>query len=374
MQILNDLSQIKNLDKENMIDSIRMLTQQVDQVREDFKKIKFSKWDKIKNIIVSGMGGSALGAHIIKSLYADKLNLPLEIVNDYHLPSWAGKNTLCIISTYSGTTEETLNTLNEAIEKKCLIIGITSGKNLKKYFDEKKINAYFYDERFNPCQSPRMGLGYSIFGQIYIFKKLGLIDFSEKEIDKILDEIKENMEIYGDKNNFSALKLESKKEAGSFYNINKAKQMAGNLMGSIPIIVSSEFLLGSAHIFANQINENAKTFATYFSLPEINHHLMEGLMFPLENKNILKFLFVKSNLYSQKNLLRYNVTQKVLEKNFISYIEYETKGDSKLSQIMDVLVFGSWVSFYLGMLNNVDPTPIPNVDFLKSEMAKEIGC
>ena len=124
---------------------------------------------------------------------------------------------------------------------------------------------------------------------------------------------------------------------------NRAKQTAQLLHGFLPVIVASEFLAGNAHLFRNQLHENSKTFANYFVLPEVNHHLMEGLNFPADIKRRLRFLLIESGLYLQKNQKRYKVTKKVLTRNKIRHLSYHLKSSNKLPEQSIIIVRGNGI-------------------------------
>ena len=181
---IDNLTQIKQLDKENVAGSIEQLGLQCEQAFTESSNIKFPiEYKHVRNIIFSGMGGSALGAYVVKSLFINDITVPFEIINDYHLPKYADAKTLVVASSYSGTTEETVNFLKEAIERKCLTTGLTSGGKLEHLFKKEKIPAYIYLPKYNPSNQPRMALGYPIFGLLAIFNNLGLITVDAKEID-----------------------------------------------------------------------------------------------------------------------------------------------------------------------------------------------
>ena len=142
------------------------------------------------------------------------------------------------------------------------------------------------------------------------------------------------------------------------------------LYQKIPILISAEHLKGISHSFKNQLNENAKTFSLLFDIPELNHHLMEGLANPKEAKNLLHFLFFESDLYSDKIQKRFPLTKDVVEKNGISTSVYKLKGSTKLEQIFEILKFGSLISLELSKKYEVDITSIPWVDYFKNELSK----
>lgn len=355
MTNLDNKNYIKNLDKQHVLSSIENVVNQFGQAARDFLKIKIPRdFSGATDILILGMGGSGLGGHIIQSLFFDKLTVPLRVLNSYTLPKAANKNTLCIIISYSGSTEETLASYEEAKKKKAKIFIITSGGKLAKLAQKDKVPHYVFNPVFNPSGQPRMGLGYLLAAQILFFSKAKFINFTAKEQKLAINSLGKINGSFG----------QSRKTAD-----NIAKKIALILNQKTPILIGSEFLIGSLHVFANQLNETAKTFATYFSLPELNHHLMEGLVFPRENKKNLFFLMINSPLYFTKIRVRYKITEEVLRRNKIKFLEYKTYSKDKLSQALEILMLGSYVSFYLAILNKIDPAKIPWVDYFKKRIS-----
>lgn len=352
--ILDELSQIKSLDKSGMLQSIEFLDEQCAEAFKDLRGLNIpASYSQVKNVVVAGMGGSALGAHIIDSLFFNELKVPLEIVNDYHLPAYVNKDTLVILSSYSGSTEETVSCLKEVKKRGSKVIVITHGKDLATFKEKNKLPGYLFTPHFNPCGSPRMGLGYTLFGTMLIFGKLGLVKFSDAEVKKSIKTIEKYNGLFG-------VKAESEN--------NLAKKLAQELQNKIPIYFSSGFLAGSIHAATNQLNENAKNFAAWFLLPEINHHLMEGLVFPASLKEHLRFVFFESALNEEIIQKRFALTKEVAKQKGIGVSEYILQEKTKLGQVFEMLVLGSYVSFYLAMLYGIDPTPIPVVDWFKGRM------
>lgn len=348
---------IKQFNKKDVLSSIENLPRQFEQVVQDFSKIKVpDDFFRVKDIVINGMGGSGLGGHFVQSLFFDQLPIPLRIINSYTLPRSTNKNTLYFLVSYSGSTEEPLATYQEAKKRKVKIFVITSGKKLAALAKKEKIPAYIFKERFNPFSQPRLGLGYTLAAQLLLLNKLNLINFDQKEQSGAIKSLEEFNEIFGQEKEVSR---------------NIAKKIALKLYQSqkTPILVGSEFLIGGAHIFTNQLNETAKTFAAYFILPELNHHLMEGLIFPKTNQKDLLFLLINSSLYLSKIQLRYKITKQVLMKNKIAFLEYRPKSVDKISQALEILSLGSYASFYLAVLNKIDPSAIPWVDYFKKRLS-----
>lgn len=349
-----NLKIIKNLDKQDMHSSIKKLSLQCEQVFNEWKNIKIAAdYKKIQNIVVSGMGGSGLGAHIIKSIFKNELKFPVEIVNSYHLPAYIDKRTFLIISSYSGNTEETLSAFEEGRKRNAKMFIIASGGKLKEISKKYNIPSYIFNPEHNSCNEPRIGLGYSIFSQLLLLRKIGIISIKDIEVKQIIKNLEDFSEKFSFNNkNSAALKISKKIEQ------------------KISVIIASEFLSGNAHAFSNQINENAKNFSKWFSIPEICHHLLEGLPNPKSNNKNLFFVFFNSKLYDKRNQIRYKVMQQVLKKNKIKFIEYNLSSKTKFLQSFEMLILGSYISFYLAMLNNINPSPIPFVDFFKKELGK----
>lgn len=354
--MLDNISKIKKLDSQNMLGSLQALSKQAEQVWQQAKELKIPvDYKKVNRIVVCGMGGSAIGADVIRSVFATELKIPVLIVNDYNLPAWVDNQTLVIASSYSGNTEEAESAVKQVKTKGTKLVVIAAGGNLQAFAKRNKIPALIFTTENNPCNSPRMGLGYSIIGQLALFSKLGLLRVGEKEIAAIIKTMQKYEALFGIKNQTKN---------------NFAKQLAGRLLDRSVWYVASEHLLGNAHVAANQMNENSKRFGGYFALPELNHHLLEGMLNPKSNRETLLFVLLESKLYHPRNQKRYGITKKVLDKNSIQNINYICQEKNKLEQMCEVLVLSGYVSYYCALLAGIDPTPIPFVDYFKDQMSK----
>ena len=353
---IDDINQIKNLDKNNVLGSVEALGKQCRQAWENVNKITIkNNYSGIDKVVVTGMGGSALGAEIIKALYFDRLKIPFEINRGYHLPKYVNQNTLVLLSSYSGTTEEVLSAAKEAESAGAKIMAISAGGELEKTAIEKGYDFYKIRPDFNPSGQPRMALGYSVFGILGLLKMAGVIEIESGEIEGIIAVIEEVRKKNG---------VETSTEN------NLAKQIAMKLKDKIPLVLAAEHLSGNAKTFCNSINENAKTPATFYLLPEANHHLLESLKNPATNKNNLIFLLFLSDQYEPAIKKRFEITEKVIEQNGIEKIVIQENGETKLEEALWLVTFGSWVIFYLAMIYGVDPATIPWVDYFKNEMKK----
>lgn len=353
---LDNLNQIKKLDKNEVYKSIETLPDQIRQVLNDARLIKVPReYSKINQVIVNGMGASNLGAGIVKAVFSDQLKVPISITPGYEIPKNVNKNTLYIISSYSGSTEEPLSVYKEVKKRGAKILAITSrgGNRLEKLMIKDNIPGYIYSTEFNSSAVPRIGLGYGIFGTAVILAKSGLFKIKVPEIKDIIA----SLEIW-DRELRPTEKIK----------FNKAKRLATKFYNKIPVVVGAEFLMGNLRVIRNQFCESSKNFAGYLSIPELNHYAMEGLEFPKNNSKNLIFFFIDSDLYHPRIQKRIALTKKVIKRNKIKYVDYKLMSKTKLGQAFELLQFSTWATYYLGILNKKNPATNPWVDWFKKEL------
>lgn len=342
-----DTQKIAQYDSADVYSSMKHLPDQILQVKQDIEKILFPQAYRDADLIaISGMGGSIYNYHIIKSLFSEELQKPIIGINGYNIPSYVSKSTLFIGSSYSGSTEETIKTTKNAIEKGFYTTALTMGGALGALMKSKSLPFYQFDPRYNPCGQPRVGVGYMIFGTILILDALQYLNIDHDKLMKAIVLLKKNDNLIQD----------------------KAYKLKETLKNTIIIFIASEHLSGVIHAVRNQVNETAKALAEYHIIPELNHHLMEGLTYPKDKK--LLFVFYNSPFYYERNQKRFAVTKKVLAQQKVSYIDILFEADNTLEEFLLYLQFGSYLSFFLGIDYRVDPSKIPWVDYFKKELAK----
>lgn len=356
MKILDDPKTMASYDKSKVAETISFLPDQINQSWDELIKLKLPKsYNNFQNIVVCGMGGSNLATELIRSVYGANINMPVVLVRNYHLPQYVNNKTLVIVISYSGNTEETVSSLNEALAKKAKIFVLASGGKLITMAKKNNIPHYQISKKLNPCNQPRYAVGLQLGAILALFNNLKLIKLQDHEL-------KQSTEYLTILNQTFTANI----EGGS----NFAKKLAWELQGQLPILVAADFLTANIHILANQINESAKNITQYYAIPELNHHLLEGLKLPMPITSKIKFLFFNSNLYSDIIKKRFYVTEKVLKNQEIKFIDYSISSDSKLLTSLEVLLLGSWISYYLTILNKQNPIDIPWVDLFKKELGK----
>jgi len=353
---LDDQKIYKKLDTGKVAESIQSLTDQMKQIFDQAHLVKVPReYSKVTQVVVNGMGGSNIGFSLIKAALSDQLKLPITITPGYQVPASVDKNTLYLLLSYSGNTEEVLSVYKEVKKRGAKIMAITEtgGGKLARLMIKDNIPGYMFKPEFNPSGQPRLGLGYSVFGAAMLLAKAGLFKIKQKDAAEIIAKLELSGRRLGP--------LEPLK-------INQTKQTAIKLYGKIPIIIGAEFLAGNLNILRNQFNETSKNFAAYLELPDLNHYALESLANPASNKNNLTFFFIDSLLYHPRVQKRADLTKQVIKQNKIQYVEHKLSGNTKFWQALEMLQFGTWVSYYLAMLNDVNPVKIPWVDWFKKEL------
>jgi len=326
-----------------MKELVASFTAQLRQAVEIGEKAVFTKpANEIRNVMITGLGGSGIGGSIISQIVEHEIKVPLIVNKDYFLPSFVGPNTLVIVSSYSGNTEETLAAMQIAMEKGAKIVCVTSGG---KVLELAKTNGY--DHIVIPGgMPPRACLAYSFTQLFYVLHGYGLIgnwfkaDF-ETSIH-LLDHEEEHV------------------CAEAYY-------LAEKLHKKIPVIYSQANYEGVSIRFRQQINENSKMLCWHHALPEMNHNELVGWTQP--NDKIAVVFFRNENDYDRTKA-RMELTKSIVSKYTPYLFEVYSKGQSQLQKSLYLIHFGDWVSWYLSEIRNIDATEVKVIDFLKGELAK----
>jgi glucose/mannose-6-phosphate isomerase len=350
---------IKDLDRSDMFEILRDFPSQVEQACQiGVEAPFFNKPLKSNNFVLMGMGGSAIGGDLIRSYLAgikgNKINL--SISRSYNVPHYADETFNFIASSYSGGTEETLSSINQAIDINANILAITSGGTLESICNEKDIPAI----KIPGGMMPRCAVGYSFFPLLHMFLKSDLIEEETKK--KIIKSIEETQEL-----------LRRKKEIYSDFKDeehNPALKIARILRHNVSIIYSGNELLDTVNLrWRGQIQENSKALAFGNVIPEMNHNEINSWILPEDLLGRFVAIYLFDRDYNKKIKERIFAVDKILSEKIHRTIKIESLADSLLARMFDILYLGDWVSFYLALLNEEDPTPIPLIMRLKEELA-----
>ncbi len=351
---LDALDHYPVFDPEDMLRTIRELPDQVDAAWSLAMDAPLPDGlHDIERIVVVGMGGSAIGADLLAGLMARKGTVPLEVVRGYDLPAHVrGEKTLVIASSYSGNTEETLTAFEEARVRGTRLMAITTGGKLAERAKTEGFPLWTFSYR----STPRAAFGYSFTLLVGLAKRLAVLPIKPDSVVEATTHLKE----------MQAQLLPSVPTAQ-----NDAKQWALWLQGTLPAIFGSGFLAAAARRWKGQFNENAKQWAMWDELPELNHNLVVGLSLPATVvPQHLRVIFLRSNLDHLRVRVRWQITAELLERNGIEVKEAYGLGESAFSQLITIIHFGDFVSYYLAALNGEDPSPVENITYLKKRLAE----
>ncbi len=321
---------------------VQNFTNQLKEAKQIADKAIINNGNAISNILVTGLGGSGIGGTILLELIADSCSVPIIINKDYFLPAFVNENTLVIVSSYSGNTEETLSAMQQAIIKKAQIACVTSGGKVLEIAKQHQFD-FIEIPGGNP---PRSCIGYSL---VQLIQVLILKEFAPKTLMFDLEK--------------SIVLLEKENDA-----IKKEAQIiAQKLTNKLTVIYSLGTCEGVAVRFRQQINENGKQLCWHHTLPEMNHNELVG--WTVKNDNLVVVTFHTSFDF-ERTKKRYEVCKSIFEKYSHDVIDIVAKGNSKLEQFLYLINIGDWISCYIADIRQIDANEVKVIDHLKGELAK----
>jgi len=351
--MLDDANLISQIDKSDILSKIYRLPEQIQETQEIVKDTHLENIYKVDNIIISGMGASGITGEIIQKLFRDRLNIPIYINRRYDLPKWAHKNTLLISQSYSGNTEETLSAFKNGFQKRCKIIGISSGGKLEEYCKGREVPHIKIPSNY----PPRTATGYILFSSILALKNIGILNF---DLDaEIQDSISVTDEL---RNHVNKEKKETE---------NIAKQIAKKIHGLIPQIYGYNEYVPIARRWCTQFNENSKIHSRSNVFPELNHNETVGYDAPERLNKNHSVILIRDQQEPPEIRNRIETTADLVLINANKVMEIKAKGEGKLAKMLSIMCIGDYTSVYLAILQKKDPTPVKIIDRVKSELAKK---
>ena len=343
---LNDFKSFVKHDPQNMLGEIDNLPRQLQSAWELGQQLPLPGAEGIARVILSGMGGSAIGADLLATYIAPFCQLPVIIHRDYELPAWAqGPQTLVIASSHSGHTEETLDSFEAAVKAGCRILAICTGGELERRAMAHNVPVW----KFPHAGQPRAAVGFSFGLLLAAFTRMGLVPDQEDTLLEAAADMRSQQET-----------LRAHVPASQ----NPAKRMAGGLEGRWVNVYGSGMLAPVARRWKTQMNEIAKAGAGFETLPEADHNSLAGLKYPpILSQTMTVFLRAPSD--HPHNQLRLDLTRQGFIAEGLGTDVYQANGESPLAHIWTALHFGDYLAYYLAMLYEVDPTPVEALQSLK---------
>ena len=350
--VLDNIEKIKAVDANNMMDYCVNSAKLYGEAAKLADKIQVH-FPKPDNIIVAGMGGSGIGGDLLKDWARNKLDVPIEVNRDYQLPAYAGKRTLVLITSYSGDTEECLRAFLDALKRKCMVYGVSSGGALLENAERLKV-PYL---RVPGGMPPRVALPYLFVPMVLFMEKMGLVSGSAEEFSEaqtFLGKIsKDNSPEKPAKENFS-------------------KTLALGIGQTAPVVYGFGFYRSVAMRFKQQFNENAKVPAKWDVFSELNHNEIVGWERAGELSKCFSAIFIRDAEEPTAIRSRIEITKELIEQAGVELFEVQAQGTSLLARMLSTILIGDFTSIYLAILRGVDPTPVKTISYLKDTL-KENG-
>ena len=342
----------RKIDKENMFKSIWEFVDNLEDayLLGDNIQLK-NKYLNINNIIIAGMGGSAIGGDVAFVLERNNLKIPFQVIRDYSCPSYVNKNTLVICSSYSGNTEETISVFKDAIKKGAMVCGITTGGLLEKELTKRDLDIIMVPKGLQP----RAALAYSFIPIIKFMNKIEIINSS---IDTWL------------KNSIEALRNHRKTYSEEKLN-NPVYGIADKIKNKLPVIYSDSSSMAIAAIrFKGQLAENSKMLSYNNELPELNHNEIVGWENNLELLSNFVVLWLKDSDDNKRVKSRQIITSHILREINIEQHNIFVEGNSFEERFLNMIHFGDWLSYWCALLHRTDPSPVQKINRLKEELSQ----
>ena len=348
---LDDPQVFRQLNSEGMLRCLSEMPWQCQQAWEMTMNFDLPRdYSKVNKVVLLGMGASAIAAELVSSLVVSEAKLPIFICRDYDLPAFVDAKTLVIASSYSGMTEETLSSFEQALKTEAKKLVITTGGKLRIMAAERNIPVF----SFHYQAQPRAALGFSLMAIFGLLQKLGVISDKSADVAETVQTLHQ---------------LSPKISEGVVLSRNPAKQLARLLYGHLPVIYGASVLYGVARRWKTQLNENSKAWAFYEVSPELNHNAVVGYQFPQELANKVVVVLLRSASLPRTIQLSYLSVCELLKQAKVDYQFVDGEGTSQLCQMMSLLLFGDYTSCYLAVLYQIELTPVSAIDYLKSKLA-----
>lgn len=337
---------VQKYDPQNQFDVLVNTYKQIEYAWNNNVDVSNINLDRISNIIISGLGGSAISADLIKNFLSEEIFVPIVVNRNYDLPKFASKNTLFIASSYSGNTEETISSLNQAISIGCNIICITTGGEVETIAKKNNLSCIKVQSGFQP----RYSLGLSFFSLLKVFQVLKLVEDQSEVVNKIMLLWKSKGQEYSTEGNF-------------------AYTFAESLVGFIPVIYSvADSTSSVGYRFKCQLNENSKLHAFHGEIPEMNHNEIIGWESHQEKVFHSKIINIIEKNYHPQIQKRFEILKDIFSKSGVETLTLQSSEESYKVGLLDLIYLGDWISYYVGVLRGYDPSEIDNIYTLKDRL------
>jgi glucose/mannose-6-phosphate isomerase len=354
---LDEISEIRKIDKSNMLSFCTEAAKHYSRAEKIARSLLKEPYlvshalghAPFDNIIVTGMGGSAIGGELLKDWTRDKAQVPIEVSRAYSLPVYANKNSLVLIVSYSGETEESLSAFLDAVNRDCMVFCVSSGGSLLEFAEKLGVPYLRVPSGF----PPRAALPYLFTPLLVLLEKLRVVSGVSaglSEAMSVLERVSgENASEKPVKNNF-------------------AKTLAVGINATVPVVYGFGVFRGVAQRFKQQFNENSKVPSKWEFFSELNHNEVVGWEGAGKLAKCFSAIFIRDENESDEIRSRIEITKALMQPAGSKLFEVWSQGKSALARMLSTVCIGDFTSVYLAILRNVDPTPVETISLLKQKI------
>ena len=349
---LDDLERIRAIDRNGMLETQMSMPEawvEARRLAEKFLERRDARnylEEPPSSLAIAGMGGSAIGGEILRDWLLDSSPIPIYVSRSYRLPAFIGKRDIVFAVSYSGNTEETLSSFQDALSRGCRIIAVTSGGRLRELSLQRGV----------PCltvpggMAPRAALPYLFLPLVLTYGRLKMVSSLERELDRVLKVLRE---------------LSGQVAPENPQRDNPAKLLALDLLHTIPVIYAPRGYTAVALRMKTQFNENSKVPSYAAVLPEVFHNEVMGYEGPRELSNSLSVILLRDEGEDPRVRAKVEAMKGLLKERVGVLREVWARGEERLAKIFSTLLLGDVASTYLAVLYGVDPTPVESISKIK---------
>ena len=345
--ILDDVSKIKEIDKGVMLSFYVDAAEHYGKALEAAGKVSAS-FPVPENVVVAGMGGSAIGGELLKDLVREDARVPVEVSRAYKLPGYVDERSLVFVVSYSGETEETLSSFLDAMRRKCMVFCVSSGGRLLEFAERLGVPFLRVPSGF----PPRAALPYLFTPLVLLSERLGIVSgvsdgFSEAipVLRRVSGECAPEVPVSG----------------------NAAKRLAVGINGSVPVVYGFGVFRSVAQRFKTQFNENSKVPSKWEYFSEVDHNEVVGWERAGRLAECFSAVFLRDKAEPIEFRNRIEITKGLMPSGS-KLFEVWSRGEGVLARMLSAVCIGDFTSVYLALLRGVDPTPVETISLLKAQM------
>lgn len=351
-ECLDDTIKIRRIDRSGMLEFCEKMPYHLQDAVQCARTIVMPTLKKqIRNIVIVGMGGSAIGGELLRDWLFDRISVPIGICRDYSLPSYVDEESLVIAVSYSGDTEETLSAFVDAVKRRCSLVTVSTGGHLQSF---SKRTGVPHIKISSESPAPRAAIAYTFLPLAVVMEKFNLVEGIDRELDEAVHVLK---------------RVSGENGLTTSFESNITKQIAFEIGDTIPVVYGYRQYKSIARRLKCQFNENSKVPSKFDVFPELNHNDIVGWEAPGNLTKQFSILLIREPREPQEIRCRIEATKEVAIKKII---EIHAQGTQRLTKMLSAMHIGDLTSIYLAFLRGVDPTPTRSIAYVKRRMGERL--